>query len=174
MDINEHMNNLSENALFDKKKAQTMAAFLKTAKARKFVETGLAMKGETVSCFTGIYNCSTLGVHIRVNELEGMKDERLQGILNAFMFMEPEETRNSDYAAGLQRTFNFYWNIRADDAPSLRVWVAVEAQVKDTSETCKKVVVGYTDGKPQPIYKLECSDQENAPAREAPADQEQM
>ena len=46
---------------------------------------------------------------------------------------------------------------------SCNVYIRISLIAKEESETCKRVVVGYTEPKePQPIYKIECADE--APA----------
>lgn len=153
-----------KNVLVAKQAAQAMGVFLKTGTAKKFIETCIAMRGDTI---TSQFSASgaTLYCWVRVGDLEGIKDERLQGILTAFEFMNPDQQETSDYAAGRLREFKFRWRTRVDSV-HLSVCIEVAASIKEDSETCKRIVIGYTDGKPEPIYKLECSDQEPAPEGE--------
>lgn len=163
--IQYNIENMIRSALVAKQTAQAMGRFLQTARARKFVETADAMSGETVNYHTFMAG-STMFVQVQVKNLEGMKDERLVGILAAFEFMNPDEQDVSDYAAGFTREFLFRFYIRAPQTPTLCVRVSVTANIKSDSETCRREVIGYTDGKPEPIYKLVCDETENAPARE--------
>lgn len=149
---------LINDALINKKVAQTMGNLLKVGKFKRFVETAVAMRGETVSSYFTIYH-ETLWVHITVKDLEGMKDPRLEGVLQQFLYMNPDRIHDTeDFAYGRERNFKYEWLYRQDDLPTIRVRVQIAAQIKADSETCKREIIGYTDDQPRPIYKLVCAD----------------
>ena len=142
-----------------KRAAMTMAAFLKTGKAKKFVAMAKEMDGETISSY--IYTSGTaMYVSLHVTHLDGFKDARLAGILDAFEFMNPDSNVTDDYAAGYSRTFRFVYNFRSPDALTIVVYATVEAKINADSTTCERVVVGMTKPKAMPIYKLVCDGQE--------------
>lgn len=165
--LEDFMADLNTSVLNQKRIAQAMGRFLQTAKARKFIDAAASMSGDTVSsaCYT---SGDLLFVNVSVRELEGMKDERLAGILSAFEFMNPDGQKVEDWPQQYNRDFKFRWYHKDDSRDlQLTILVTVAAYIKNTSETCRRVLVGYKPNQePTPIYKLECDEPENAPARE--------
>lgn len=147
-----------------KKMAQRMGAFLKSGKARYYLDLVDAMaQGDiTYYAFAGE---QTMYINVYVKELEGFKNEpRLEGILQQFNYMNPTDCETSDLPSQLRRDFGFaYDHIVDEDQNRIRVKITIECTVKSDSATCKQVVIGMTEGKPMPIYKLECSDGEYPP-----------
>jgi hypothetical protein len=157
MDVSAKMKTLLDEAVRTKKRAQALGAFLKTGKARQFVEAVYAMRGETIEVYAYTYT-STVQLSVYVKELEGFKDARLAGILQAWEYMNPVSTRMSEDAASYAKTFTYTYEMPHDETNDVTVTVEVmvTASIKDESPTCQRVVVGMTDPKPQPIYKLVC------------------
>lgn len=137
--------------------ARAMKAFVQTPKVREILTIAEAMSGESITTDSSIYH-SQLYIIVTVRDLDGFKDQRLMGILAAFEYQRPKSTDTVDVAANMEREFIFKWKGKTVDGfePSIRL--AVSARAKEDSATCRKVIVGYTEGKPEPIYKLECSD----------------
>lgn len=137
--------------------ARVMKVFVQTPKVREILTITEAMAGDTISVSSMIYH-SQLYINVAVRNLDGFKDQRLMGILAAFEYQSPASTDCMDTAANMERDFIFGWKGKTIDGfePSIRL--VVSARAKEDSTTCRKVIVGYTEGKPEPIYRLECSD----------------
>lgn len=162
--IEAETDNLIEDITQNKRIAQQMGVLIKLGKFRRFIETAVSMRGERVSSYFSIYNDS-LWIHIGVNHLEGMKDERLAGILATLEYMNPDNVLGTeDYAAGLERTFKYEWYFEEEDKPTIKIRVYVAAHIKPDSTTCRREVTGYTKDEPRPIYKLVCEDEVPAAA----------
>lgn len=164
----DRMDNLIQECVNVKKRAQALAAFLKTGRAREFVETAFAMVGDTVNVYT--YTWSTeLQISVYVKKLVGFKDERLAGILAQFEYLNPLRTSMSENADNREKVFSYHYEGKPDVANGYtpKVCVDVHAEINSDSETCKQVVTGYTEARaPRPIYKLVC-DGETDPSAEA-------
>lgn len=159
------MDGLVADALSAKKEAQALGQFLKTAKAAAFVKEAKGMEGETVRSYVWTSG-RTLHIQLYVRELEGFKDERLAGILMHWEFRNPSSQNIDEYAAVLTKEFRFTYDMpkaNDDDDVTIRVQVLVEARVKSDSPSCHQVVIGYTEAKPQPIYKIVCDDEDDGP-----------
>lgn len=120
---------------------------------------------------TAVYTDATdVTVYLTAQDLEGLKDEKLQALLNSFIHAEPESMSNYDYPASFERVYRFEWcgefNNELGYRP--RLAIRVSANFKTDSETCKRVIVGYTEPskEPTPIYELRCTDGDKAPAEE--------
>jgi hypothetical protein len=101
-------------------------------------------------------------VSYHLNHLTGLKDERLDSLLNSLLHADADKEESQDFPAGMERTYKFYWH--DVDNTDRHMVVCVEARFGEDSETCRKVVVGYRPAvEPQPIYKLTC-DGEETPA----------
>jgi hypothetical protein len=101
-------------------------------------------------------------VAYHLNDLTGLKDPKLEMLLNSLLHADSEMQETQDYAAGMTRTYKFYW-YDVDNRDRYMV-VHVEARFGADSETCRKVVVGYKPAvEPQPIYKLTCDGEEVQP-----------
>jgi len=144
-----------------KRMAQRMGAFLKTGKARRYLDIAEAMAQNGIT-FYAFMSEQTMYINVYVNDLEGFKNEpRLEGILQQFNYMDPTDCETSDMPASMRRDYGFaYDHVVDDEQNTIRVKITVECTVKADSATCKQVVIGMTEGKPMPIYKLECSDGE--------------
>jgi len=96
---------------------------------------------------------STMCMTVSLYGLDGLKDPRLENVLNRFMNVrEPRELKTTDYPTNLERDYSFRWD---------GIYIVVEAHFKDDSATCKKVIKGYTEAMaPQPIYGLDCEGDE--------------
>ena len=161
MNTQDKLDNLIRDCVRAKKIAQGMAAFYKTGFAKKLVETALAMKGDTVGIYiwTGGDN---LSIHVDVNSLTGFVDPRLAGILEAWEYLNPKTTSMRVEAGQRMKVFMFRFNGPLDESNEMtpHVDVYVNASIVEDSATCRQVVVGYTEPKAEPIYKLECSEAE--------------
>lgn len=156
---------LAQESMRQKRVAQAMGNLIKSGKVKKFIETAVAMRGEFVTGDCSVYQ-DCLWVHVQVKELNGMNDERLQGILQTFEYMNPSFTHQpQDYASQLQREFKYNWEFPSDTAPTVQVFVVILAQVKEDSDTCHREVIGYTTPRePQPIYKIVCGEKDEQPS----------
>jgi hypothetical protein len=98
-------------------------------------------------------------VSYNLSNLTGLKDPKLDSLLNSLLHADSEKQETSDYAAGMMRTYKFYW-YDPDNRDHYMI-VTVEASFGEDSDTCRKIVVGYKPAvEPQPIYKLTCEGEE--------------
>jgi hypothetical protein len=107
--------------------------------------------------FDGTYN----SVYLTLKELSGLKDEGLAALLNSMLHHEPAESTTEDDAQSYARNYRFtFWSQEPDFYG--RLTVTITANFKQDSETCKRVVTGYTEPEKEarPIYALECVDPE--------------
>jgi hypothetical protein len=105
--------------------------------------------------FDGTYN----SVYLTLKELSGLKDEGLAALLNSMLHHEPAESTTEDDARSYARNYRFtFWSQDPDFYG--RLTVTVTANFKTDSETCKRVVTGYTEPEKeaQPIYELRCEE----------------
>jgi len=105
--------------------------------------------------FDGSYNA----VYITLRNLDGLKDPKLEQILNSVIHLEPDATETNDTPASLTRSYVFRWNSKDSEFyGSLNL--TVTASFKEESETCRKVIVGYKEPSKEatPIYELRCAD----------------
>lgn len=166
--VNYELRSLNDDIESIIKRARTVRAHLSKASTRNMIKTFMSWKSDTVDVYTFVSGAE-LYVNIRVNKLEGFKDTRLEGILTSLEFMNPESNSMTENAADFSKTFSYYF-YSPEDAEGRRVTtlVTLTAKIVSDSKTCERVIVGMTEGKPQPIYKLVC-DGESNPA--APEDQ---
>ncbi len=158
MDVNAKLLEMIQEADRIKKQYQAGIAYFKTSKPKKFLETAAAMVGDTVSMYS--YQCSgDMVVSITVKSLEGFKDERFMAILSAFDYLNPTSTNMSENGTALSKQVRYDFPGAVDNGVTLtEVRVYVEGYVKSDSETCRREVIGMTEPKPQPIYKIVCDD----------------
>jgi hypothetical protein len=151
-----------QNANAQKKRAMLMAAYLKSGKARKFFEPALAMAKSNPNCSVSTSaSQGTLYVWIYVRNLESFKSPAVEGMLNVWEYLNPSHTSQTDYPASLNKDISYRFDnvAKSDDGMyNINAMVQVQLYVKEDSPTCRKVVVGYTEGKPEPIYELTCDD----------------
>lgn len=97
---------------------------------------------------------STMCLTVSLYKLDGLKDPRLENVLNRFLnIREPREMKTTDYPTNLERDYTFRWE---------GIYLTLEAHFKEDSATCKKVIKGYTEASaPQPIYALDCEGDDN-------------
>lgn len=154
---------LIERSALIKKNGQDLGAFLKAGKADKFLDVVQTMTAPE----SGLRSWSfpydrTLYTQLTVDKLDGFTDQRLEGIINAFEYLSPNETRMEENANQLAKEFTFVWNFQFNEE-TVRIQIDVKAVVKSDSPTCRKEVIGYTDPKPAPIYKIVCDDGADTP-----------
>ena len=145
-----------------KRRIQASNDMLKTAKAAKIMALVAATVGDGSGGITSYQFMSgeSAYVNVHVKDLNGFKDERLATILTGFEYLGPDDTTTEDNAAYFIRSIRFKFKFPETDwGVTPDVYVTVEAKIKNDSETCERVVVGMTDPKPQPIYKLVCGDE---------------
>lgn len=157
-----YLNSAIEDALRFKKQAQAIGAFLKTGRAKRFVDTAVAMEGEWVRSYVFSSN-SNLYIQLYVKDLSGFKDQRLAGILSTLEYLNPDQTEMVENAGQMSKNFHYTYEQPRDEVNNVRVLVHinVEATIVSDSETCQRVMVGMTTPQPQPIYKLVCDGEEN-------------
>lgn len=150
------------------KRARILKAHLGKASTRNMIKTFMSWKSDTVQIFQFVAGAN-LYVNIDVSKLDGFKDTRLEGIMTSLEFMNPDQQTMKENAAYFTKTF-YYVFYTPYDAEGHRVEtvVTLNAKIVIDSKTCERVIVGMTEGKPEPIYKLVCEG-ENNPA--APEDQ---
>lgn len=104
-------------------------------------------------------------VSLTLKDLAGLKDEGLAALLDAFVCSNPDSMDTSDDAASFARHYHFYWYGQDFDGFRPTLVILVTANFRQDSETCHRILTGYTEAKtvePQPIYKLDCEKQEEA------------
>jgi hypothetical protein len=98
-------------------------------------------------------------VAYRLSHLTGLKDERLESLLNSLLHAESDTQESSDFAAYRERSYKFVWK---NPDGHQHMTVEVNATFGEDSETCRRVVVGYKPAQePTPIYKLTCEGEES-------------
>ena len=98
-------------------------------------------------------------VYLTLGGLNGLKDEGLSNLLNSMIHHEPDESSNEDNAGSYARTYKFAF-FSKDPEFYGRLTVNITANFKEDSDTCKRVIVGYTEpsNESTPIYELRCED----------------
>lgn len=164
MSLDKVLANLIDEAARAKKNAQDIGAFLKSGKLKKYAEPATSIYNESAG-ITGFYFTYDRNVFfkVQVKDLDGFTDPRLEGILNSFEYLNPTHTEVSEYAGNLTKEFRYSYDLQFNDG-TITVIVEIDARVKDDSPTCRKEIVGYTDPKPQPIYRIVCEDGADTPA----------
>lgn len=98
-------------------------------------------------------------VSYQLRHLTGLKDPRLESLLNSLLHADSEKQETHDYAAAMERSYRFRWK-NPDGHQYLTI--NVEASFGEDSETCRRVIVGYKPAEePTPIYKLTCEGEES-------------
>ena len=164
MSLDKVLASLVGDAARAKKNAQDIGAFLKSGKLKKYAEpaTSIYNADAKISGFYFTYD-RIVFFKVNVNALVGFTDPRLEGILNSFEYLNPDNTSVTESACNLTKEFRYEYRIKFNDA-RITVVIEVAASVKEDSPTCRKEVVGYTDPKPAPIYKIVCDDGADTPA----------
>ena len=98
-------------------------------------------------------------IYITLRDLSGLKDEKLEVILNSIIHLEADKTKSEDLPSCFTREFRFTWNSK-DPEYYGSLSVIISASFKEDSETCKRVVVGYKEPAKEatPIYELRCDE----------------
>lgn len=108
------------------------------------------------SAYTSVGNFGSMYLYIHLRSLTGLKDPRLENVLNMLEGEQPTKVDTSDYPGDLNRDYRYIFE---DVGEQGRIILTLSAYFSEDSETCKKVVVGYTQPiEPQPIYKLNCEE----------------
>lgn len=107
--------------------------------------------------FDGTYN----SIYLTLKELSGLKDEGLAALLYSMEHHphNPKDQTVEDDAQSYARNYRYvFWSEDPDFYG--RLTVTITANFKADSETCKRVVTGYTepDKEARPIYELRCED----------------
>ena len=164
MSLDKVLASLVGEAARAKKNAQDIGAFLKSGKLKKYAEpaTSIYNADAKISGFYFTYG-RIVFFKVNVNALVGFTDPRLEGILNSFEYLNPDNTSVTESACNLTKEFRYEYRIKFNDS-LITVLIEVAASVKEDSPTCRKEIVGYTDPKPAPIYKIVCDDGADTPA----------
>lgn len=81
---------------------------------------------------------SYCSINVTMNKLDGFKDTRLEQMLYVMMcFKDVEASDTDEFAEWLSRTYRF--TVKTGD---IEVLLNVEANVKNDSQTCRKIRVG--------------------------------
>jgi hypothetical protein len=99
-------------------------------------------------------------VYLTLKDLDGLKDESLAALLYSMEHHNASHQSTDDDAGSYARTYRYYWRDWGDSSIYHSLGIHITANFKSDSETCKRVVVGYTEPskEPTPIYKLQCVD----------------
>lgn len=160
-----HMESIMDSSNYERAQAMATNAYLKTNKFKKFLEplSVMAEGNDKMSLHTSVGN-GTVYVFVNIRDLEGFTGNEVEGLVNLFQYMNPSNMEVLDMPSLLSKEFRFKFNnvhigeYLGIEVP-VRVLILITAAAKEDSETCKRVVVGYTQPKePEPIYKLECSE----------------
>jgi len=158
------LNSVRAELIRKKQQTQALNAFVKTAKVRQVMETLLGFTNDDTMTLYSFCGDQTIYANLHVRGLEGFKDVRLMTILMALEFHDPDHTDSTEYAANRQKTFSYtFEGSMSEHGIVPQIKVNVEASIVEDSKTCERVVIGMTEPKPQPIYKLVC-DGDTAPA----------
>lgn len=109
-------------------------------------------------------------VGYNLDKLTGLKDPKLESLLNSLLHADSDKQETSDSAAYYSRTYSFRWYDPNDTRGVYRRYFKIEVQATfaEDSETCKRTVVGYKPASaPEPIYKLSCEGEEQQQPPEA-------
>jgi len=151
------LDSLIEQAALQKKNAQDLGAFLKSGKVKKYLEraTTIINAEASITGFQFVYDRVAF-FKVTVKELNGFADSRLEGILNSFEYLNPDDQTVTESAGSLLKTFRYNYR-QLFNGELITLVIETDAYVKSDSPTCRKEVVGYTTpSEPQPIYKIVC------------------
>jgi hypothetical protein len=156
-------NRLLEQISAKAEKMRNIKTWLRSPAMVKLLETTdyLAKKHEAiVSESPDVYGTY---INLTLKDLSGLKDEGLAALLDGFVCSNPDGTYSYDDANSFSRSYQFSWTGPefGDFRPALHI--TVTANFKQDSETCSRVIVGYTEAreeKPKPIYALKCEGEE--------------
>lgn len=159
-----HMKSVMDSSNYLRAQAMATNAYLKTGKFKKFLEplSVMAEGNNKMSLHTSTSN-GVVYAFVNIEGLEGFTGNEVEGLVNLFQYMNPSNMDVRDMPSVLSKEFRFNFdNVHVGEylgiTVPVRVLILITAAAKEDSETCKKVVVGYTQPKePEPIYKLECS-----------------
>ena len=137
--------------------AQQLAKVAQSGQYRRLVETTFSMEGEGVVTY-GFAGSNTLYLQINVAKLTGFADPRLMGVLTAFEYHNPDFTGIEEFAHRHTKVVNYTFRAESEiPGLELSIRVSVEATIATDSETCKQMVIGYTQAViAKPIYKMIC------------------
>ncbi len=170
--VDYEMSSLSHDVEHTIKRARTLKAHLAKASTRKFIATMMAWKCDNVQVYPFV-SSNELYISIRISNLDGFKDTKLEGMITALEFLNPDSTRMNEHPAFFSKEFQYEYITPSTnpDERGVRTHVHLTAKIVEDSKTCERVLVGMTEGKPQPIYKLVC-DGQAATEADAPATEE--
>ena len=95
----------------------------------------------------------TVYIFVNLTSIDGLKDPRLENILAMLDGENHYNVATFDYPTMMNRDYTYRY-VAGEGV----LIVKVSAYFKEDSETCKRVIVGYTQPKePEPIYKLTCN-----------------
>ena len=160
--------NLNDDIESTIKRARILKAHLSKASTRNMMKTLMSWRSDTVKVYPFVYTGNVF-INIEVSKLECFKDPRLEGILTALEFMNPNSQTMTEQAANFTKTFTYFFHTPYDAENHWVITViTLNAKIVSDYKTCERVIPTMTEGKPEPIYKLVCEG-ENNPA--APEDQ---
>ena len=156
MNINPTLLSLKEDLNEARKNLSAISALVNSTKFKHIsnIVDGY-VNGEDFTKYTYISGASVV-VMLSISNLEGFKSERLKHVLSAFNDFDPTYMSTHDNATYMVRSYTFNYEMSFKDGTLGYITVTVEAKVKRDSVTCERVIVGMTESKPQPIYKLVC------------------
>ncbi len=134
--------------------------WIKTPAIAKLLDSVEYLKDKHDASMTAYGDAIGVTVYLTLKDLSGLKDESLAALLDAFVHSNPDSTYSSDDAASFARSYSFYWYgpEYGNHRPSLSIYVT--ANFSFDSETCRRVITGYTEPskEPTPIYELRCDE----------------
>ena len=156
--------NFSQESDAHLRQARAAAAYLRLGKVKKLQDMINYLVEKYELSVWGYSHGVGYSVYLTCANLTGLKDEKLETLLNSFIHAEPTETTSRDEAANYERHYGFRWNdndfVHNEKTYPMSIDVRVTARFKPESETCRRVVVGYKEPSkdPIPVYALECVD----------------
>lgn len=95
---------------------------------------------------------------VALTDLPGLRDERLENVLELFLDgrWEARQSYDSSYGEAPERIYFFSQRIEGQDPVHL-LWVSVRAKVRTDSPTCRKVVLSYKETVlREPVVQIVC------------------
>jgi hypothetical protein len=134
--------------------------WIKTPVITRLLDSVEYLKDKHDASMTTYGDTYGISIYLTLKGLSGLKDPGLAALLDAFVHSNPDSTYSHDDAASFARSYTFYWYgpEYGEHRPSLLI--AVTANFKEDSETCRRVITGYTEPskEPTPIYELRCEE----------------
>lgn len=142
------------------KKLNHSRQWMRSAPVKKLLDSVEYLKDKHDAKVSQYVDHYYTAISMTLKNLSGLKDEGLAALLDAFVHSNPDSTYSWDDAGSFARLYSFTWYGPDYDGYRPQLMVAVTANFKEDSETCRRVITGYTepDKTPRPIYELRCDE----------------